>query len=155
MKEKYINSIIKIVKDVFSTMIMLDPKDSIPFNKNKLKLRSEITGIMGLTGNVTMSVLTHFEKAVALKVTSNMLGMEYNEIDGDVTDAIGEISNMVAGGMKAEIANIVGEEMALSLPLVIQGKDFEIPPINEMQPIVIPFEVECGKFYIEFSYKDK
>lgn len=156
MQDKYINYIIKAVDNVFSTMISLNPVPGKPIprnNGNGIPGQKDITGIMGICGTITASIIIHFEKSIALKATSNMLGIEYTEIDSDVKDAVGEITNMVSGATKAEFSNS-GIDLTLSLPIVICGKDFETNSLNGDSAILIPFEIDDKKFYVEFSFKE-
>lgn len=154
MKKIFTTSIIKAVSDVFSTMIFLNPKNETPFKKNGSQIKSSISGIMGLTGSITASIIIHFEEKVALKATSNMINIEYTKIDEDVSDAVGEITNMIAGAVKADIINLSNIELNLSLPTVVSGSSFKTQSIDIKENVVIPFEIDEGKFYVEFSFKE-
>ncbi len=153
MKEKFVKSINHVVKDIFSTMISIDPVSGEYFKKNGKSIHSNISGIMGLSGTITASIIVHFEKSTALVATSNMLGVEYTEIDADVTDAVGEITNMIAGGVKVEFSKM-GIELNVSLPTVVSGDDFKTRSTANSDTLVIPFSTGNGNFYVEFSFEE-
>jgi chemotaxis protein CheX len=105
MEDQFIQSILKVVEDVFTTMVSLNPKAEKHYKSDGKVQNCKISGIMGLAGKINASIVLHFEEQVALKATSNMLGAEYSQIDGDVKDAVGELTNMVAGGVKVDFDN--------------------------------------------------
>ena len=86
-----------------------------------------------------------------MAIAGTMLGMEIEEIDADVKDALGEIANMIAGGLKEKFA---AEDIALqlSIPTAISGKSYTISSPSGSNRIVIPFEVEQGQFFVEMKY---
>ena len=47
-------------------------------------------------------------------------------VDSDVRDSIGELANMIAGNLKA----ILPSEAMLSMPSVVEGKDFALSVIG-------------------------
>lgn len=153
MKDKFIKSILKVVEDVFSTMVSLEPKPEKHYKSDGKISNCRISGIMGLAGKINASIVLHFEEQVALKATSNMLGADYSKIDGDVKDAVGELTNMVAGGVKVEFDNS-GMDLNLSLPIVVSGDEFSTENLEGQEAILIPFVTEDGKFFVEFSFKE-
>ena len=49
-------------------------------------------------------VAVHCPGVTARNITSSFLGVDVEELDEDVKDAIGEITNMVAGNLKVSFA---------------------------------------------------
>ncbi|MEK7296953.1 MAG: chemotaxis protein CheX, partial [Planctomycetota bacterium] len=58
---------------------------------------------------------------------SGMLMSEFSEFTTDIIDAIGEVSNMIAGNVKTKITAGYGE-MMLSIPIVIVAGE----PVNSV-----------------------
>ena len=54
-----------------------------------------------------------------------MTGMEFEEIDDTVQDAIGEICNMLAGAWKGKVPELAAH-CGLSVPAVITGCDYNL-----------------------------
>jgi chemotaxis protein CheX len=155
MDNDFIKYIQKVVEEVFSTMIFIEPEPGAPIKRekgNKIPGQKDITGIVGLGGELTASIVLHFKKESALKITSNMLGTEYEDIDEDVKDAVGEVSNMIAGGVKVELAQS-GINLDQSLPIVVTGSDFDTSCLNGESSMLVPFTFESNIFFVEFSFK--
>ena len=68
-----------------------------------------------------------------------MLGMECEEIeDDDVNDALGEIANLLGGGVK-HLLSTSGLDVKLSTPTVISGASYKVKSISDSNTVVIPF----------------
>ena len=81
-----------------------------------------------------------------MQAASHMLMMEAKEVDDDVLDAVGELTNIVAGGAKAELEEY---QLAVSLPSVITGRNHEVHFPSNVQPICIPFDTDWGEMSLE------
>ena len=91
-------------------------------------------------------------ETVALKVTEAMLGEAPAGMNGDVVDAIGELTNMIAGAAKAQMEYL---EMSVSLPSVIMGRNHRVAFPGDIQPVAIPFESEWGPICVEVGLREQ
>lgn len=134
--------------EIFTGMVMMDilvagePLETIG------PLKQSITGMVGLAGTHKGVLAVHFPRAVALAVTSNFLGMEVEEINEDVQDAIGEIANMLGGNLKTILSDR-GKDIHLSLPSTIFGDEYAFSSQAEVDQIILPFQTPAGMFYVE------
>ena len=81
-----------------------------------------------------------------------MFGEEMTELNEEITDAVGEISNMVAGHVTTKIGEL-DKKVKVKLSEVKIGKDHEIDHIENGEcVVVIPFKTTKGKLVIEVSY---
>lgn len=142
--------IAEITKGVFSTMVMLDVIDQFPLTEPVTSFHETLTSMVGLAGSYTGLLALHCPKALALKVASNMLGMEVADIDEDVNDALGEMANMVGGDVK-HIFSPKGSDLNLSTPTVIYGSDYNLESISEAGTLVLPFECDGERFLLSFK----
>jgi chemotaxis protein CheX len=101
----------------------------------------DVTGIIGLSGRAEGSCVLSLTREVALKIASTMLMMEANEIDADVIDAVGEITNMIAGVAKAKLEQY---EMRIGLPNVVCGSGHSVNFPSSVVPICLPMGSEWG-----------
>ena len=69
-------------------------------------------------------------------------------INADVIDAVGELTNMIAGGAKAQLERF---EMNLSIPNVITGKGHTVEFPRDATPVCIPFDCPWGLITVEFG----
>lgn len=85
-------------------------------------------------------------REAALNAAEALLDERPPEINGDVTDAVAELANIVAGGAKAQLEHL---QLSVSLPTAITGKNRSIEFPTKLTPICIPFESEWGPVTVE------
>lgn len=151
MKAEYINPFVNCTMNVFKTMLDMKPVKGKLRLKEDNKTQHDISGIIGLSGKASGTVVLCFEKKVAFKVVEGLLKSPVNDINSDVTDAIGEMANMVAGRAKVEL-NKFGFDISISVPSVIIGNHSVASP-RDIPTIIIPFTCEHGEFSVEVSLK--
>lgn len=61
-----------------------------------------------------------FEQGLILEIMQNMLGENPGNINEEVTDLVGEITNMVTGGAKNLLSD-KGYEFEMATPVVVSG----------------------------------
>ncbi|MCK5270962.1 MAG: chemotaxis protein CheX [Sedimentisphaerales bacterium] len=150
MNVKYINPFLSSIQNVFDTMI------NVPFQLGKPSLKQnsvplyEISGIIGLSGGVTGCVVVSLSKHVALQMVSALTSEVATEIDDDSADAIGEITNMIAGNAKKDFP---GENTSISIPSVVIGKHRVNYP-KGVPIISIPCETSAGRLIIDVALKE-
>lgn len=138
-------------KDVFSTMLMVDLQSEEVVIQDKVEINSNITSMIGLGGGLKGLLAVHCPSSVAKEVTSSFLGMDVEEIDDDVKDAIGEIANMVAGNLKISFTNL-DVNVELAIPTTIVGDSFYVSGITDSTRVIVPFLMGGDKFWIELMY---
>ena len=149
MDIKYINPFLMAVQNVFETMISIPYKLGKPFLKNDPVSSYDVSGIIGITGEVTGCVVVSFPEDIALQLASELLDDTLTEIDDDSTDAIGEIANMVAGDAKKRFPR---GDTTISVPSVVIGKHRIAFP-KGVPIISIPCETDKGEFAIDVALK--
>lgn len=140
--------VISTVTEIFTSMVMMDVEcqaSSCP------EIGSNISGIIGIGGDVKGLVAVHMPQDVALAVTEGFLGIALDTIDNDVKDAVGEIVNMIAGGVKEHFASLaVGCELAI--PSAIVGTSYKTGCLAGSENATIPFSCAAGLFSVEVKY---
>jgi chemotaxis protein CheX len=156
MKAEFINPFLEAVTNVLKTMAFTEPIVGKPALKKKGEpSQGDITAIVGLTGAVKGSFALSFSEAAILEVVSNMFGEQVKEVNSDVQDAVGEISNMVSGDARRALADL-GYSFQSSIPTVISGKGHNITPSIPGPSVVMPFTVGDGHtFFVEASFEDE
>jgi len=145
MNVEFINPFINALFNVLDMMAHTQLKPEKPHVKNGKRACGDISGLIGEQAKGSMSIT--FEKSLVLKVMNRMLGETVEEINEDVCDMVGEITNMVIGGAKKELAtNHYNFDMAT--PVVVSGTNHIIIHKYDGKVIVIPFHSDYGKAYI-------
>ncbi|WP_186775406.1 chemotaxis protein CheX [Rubripirellula tenax] len=133
--------------DVFKTMLNVEvtSDDAVPSNQ---QIFCSVSGTIGLTGSIAGDVIVCLDESLAMHVTGAMLGQAYTEIDDDVIDAVGELTNMIAGSAKGRLEQY---DLSLALPTVILGAGHRIGFRQGIMPMKIPFTCEWGTFSIKLG----
>jgi chemotaxis protein CheX len=111
----------------------------------------EVTAMVGLAGMLCGVLSVRCGGKAAALMTSKMLGVDLDKVGAEVSDALGEVCNMVAGNFKNKIAGLA-EGCMLSPPTVVTGSNYslhslaespglEISLLFERMPVVISLEI--------------
>jgi chemotaxis protein CheX len=134
-------------REVFE--LMLSSQLTAPAGAHEVK--RDVTSMVGLAGQLCGVLSVCCNDKAAVLMTSRMLGVPLDKAGDDVSDALGEVCNMIAGNFKNKIAGL-GDGCMLSPPTVVTGSDYdlhslavapalEVRLVFEGQPIVITLEI--------------
>jgi chemotaxis protein CheX len=132
--------LVRHLAEVFSTMLSLPavPLAAMPAGD----ANEHISGSVGFAGEtVTGAVYLHLPAPLATHITAAMLGLPAEETpgDSDVNDVVGEVTNMLAGGLKSWLCD-AGAACALTTPAIIRGRSFHILASEGVSRIKFAFE---------------
>ncbi|KJR96295.1 MAG: hypothetical protein VR65_28455 [Desulfobulbaceae bacterium BRH_c16a] len=142
--------IIESLTEIFSTMVMMEVTAEEETMTEKSPLNDSISGIIGLAGTHKGVLAIHLPHRVAMAITSSFLGMDVDEINSDVEDAVGELANMLGGNVKS-ILSEKGRDISLSMPTTISGRQYDFQPTKDSESLVIPCSCEAGEFIVELQ----
>ena len=129
--------------------LMLGCKLTVPETPSEANLN--ITSMVGLAGKLCGVLSVRCDGKAAALIASKMLGVDVDKVGAEMTDAMGEVANMVAGNFKNKISGL-GDSCMLSPPTVITGSDYDMhsladsPAVElnllfESMPIVISVQI--------------
>jgi len=153
MDVRFINPFLEGTVSVLKTMAMLEPRAGKPYLKEGKQAKGDVSAIIGLTGSARGSLALSFSEESILKIVSNMLGENYGAINGEVRDAVGEITNMISGVARKKL-EAEGFNIAAAIPTVVSGKDHSFIHVLGGPSIIIPFETDNGPFFVDVCLKD-
>ena len=81
-----------------------------------------VLSLIGLAGALIGNGALVCSDAAACDLSSRMLYSQFSQVDEEVLDAVGEITNMIIGGFKNLLEARVGR-LQMSIPSVICGKN--------------------------------
>lgn len=150
MRDEFIQPFVSATHDVFQTMLGWELTVGSP-TKGGANPVFDVSGLIGLSGVCRGMVVISMGQSTALKAAGALLGMEPTELDADVLDALGELTNMIGGTSKTRL-----EEYALTigLPTVICGTGQRIMFPSGAVPLVIPFQSEMGPVCIQVGLSE-
>ena len=141
-------TLLDAAKEVFETMIFMSITE-------KEDQETEIVGdtylgTISFKGDIQGSLGVTFEESAAKAVAANMLCLEPDEAvsDEDLADAVGEVANMVMGGVKSRLPDEIGS-IEISIPTVISGRNLKS---NVGDPGRIVKRVNVDAFEGELSF---
>lgn len=146
MRVEFINPFLAATHQVFSTML------GCSLTRGPLQLKQgdapmyEVSGLIGLSGRCRGMVLVSMDCHAALSAAGIMLGSRPESLDGDVMDAVGELTNMIAGAAKTQLEEY---RLNIGLPTTICGKSHSVRFPPESTPIAIPFSSALGAVCVE------
>jgi len=140
--EQYIQPFIKVCESTFQDFCHTEVKAGRVFfiSKDEYQSNWDISGIIGLSGGASGAVVISMNDTTAFKVTEMLTGSKHTSIDSDVTDAVGEIVNIIAGNVKKHFEEVL--RIKISLPSIVKGKNHTIVwPFEKTRIICIPFAI--------------
>jgi chemotaxis protein CheX len=149
MKAAYINPFVNAVRHLFQTMMTMSVKIGQPaLNKDAQPLQ-DVCGVIDVSGAVNGRVVVSMSEPLATSLASELLGDPIDRLDDDCIDAVGEITNMIAGNAKTDWP---GGANAISVPQVVIGRQ-NVPYPVATPVISIPCQTDEGPFYIDVALK--
>jgi len=152
MDVNFINPFLVSLQNVLTTMAQLELKpEKVRIKKDELA-RGDVSGLIGMVGPKTKGSLSiSFEAGLAIEVMKRMLGESPDFINEEVTDMVGEITNMVAGGAK-NLLGAKGYEFDMATPIVVSGRAHTISHKTDGPKVMMPFTSDFGKATIEICF---
>lgn len=148
MDANMINPFINATTNVLETMAFIACKAGKPYLKKDDIATGDVTGVIGLTGDKNGTIAVTFDENSILKIVSNMFGEEMAELNHEISDAVGELVNMISGQARRELEE-GGKVFDAAIPSVISGKGHSVTHYTDGPKIAIPFTTDNGRFTIE------
>jgi chemotaxis protein CheX len=101
-----------------------------------------VTGLVGLSGKCTGFVSVSLPERVATHAVSGLLMEEHKAVDAQVVDGVGEITNVIAGGLKTKLSNTPWMIGHITVPSVILGSHYNISYSKGIEYCGVTFEVD-------------
>jgi len=138
--EQFIQPFIDGTENVFRDLCRTEIKSGRPFfiSMDEFEAIWDISGVIGLSGEADGAVAISLKETAAFKITGALTGREHTSIDKEVTDALGEIINIIVGNVK----NVFEKKhrIKITMPSIIKGKAHSIIwPSDKARIICIPF----------------
>lgn len=101
-----------------------------------------ITAMIGMSGKCTGFISVTMPVRVATLSVSGLLMEEHKIIDAQVVDGVGEITNVIAGGLKTKLYNTPWMVNNITIPSVILGERYNISFAKGIEYCGVSFEVD-------------
>lgn len=131
-----------VIKSVENAMVMCHCKarcvgvSTIPEGNSRL-----ITGMIGLHGKVTGFATLNMPEQVAMRSVCGLLQEELTSLSPQIVDGAGELTNIVVGGIKSQLAGTEWAFNYMTTPSVIIGDGCQIAFGSGIDFVAVTFEV--------------
>jgi chemotaxis protein CheX len=133
------DTVLDAAKEVFESMVFTSLEESCAaVSPSDTAFLASIT----FHGDIQGCLSVHCDPPCARSIAAGMLCAGTGEElgDGDIIDALGEVANMVMGGVKARIQDQI-KNVEISIPSVIHGRELQSRPGEGTTRIGIPVTI--------------
>jgi len=109
--------------------------------------QSGLTAMVGTAGALCSMTTIRCSSDTAIKLATKMAGDETAKDPNIVSDAMGELCNMVAGNFKAKLTSLADHCM-LSVPTVTSGDNYVMQAVEPSEVLQVAFNFEASPIYI-------
>lgn len=155
MEEETLNKYLRqSVEEAFLKLFGSAPEILYFDNFDELE-ESCIISSIGFTGGLEGNCSASFPESSACQLVGKMLGQEIDEFSIDVMDGIGEIVNMIIGGVKLRMED-PKFSFEISIPTCVKGSRMVIlTDIKKTHMVGCNFKMEDIVFALSVVYKVK
>lgn len=126
-----------IAQVTFGSVLGFDVELGDPFRAPR-GTHATLAGVVQISGEWDGAVALQVSVPFARQAAVAMLGIELDAVNtADQRDALGELANIVGGNFKA----LLPEPCRLSLPVVIEGADYELRLPGTAQVLQVTLQV--------------
>ena len=151
MDIKMINPFLAATLHVLKTMAQVDAKPGKPFLKKDDIAIGDVSAIIGITGAAQGSMALIFTEQCTKDIASNLLGVPFTELNHEVRDAVGELTNMICGDARRRLA-VDGFVLQAGIPTIVGGRSHTITHIASGPCLAVPFTTSQGSFMVEVAF---
>ena len=146
----------KAVKKVIGMYLMKEPMlKNTKVRKENTELK-DISVVIGLASEKLEGVfVVSYDKRIIFEFMKNILGEEVEEINKDIIDASGEITNQICGVFRREFEK-TGITLQGSTPSIITGENHKIEIPSKIPRMSFLYQIDEDKdLIIEFGLVKK
>ncbi len=145
--DPFISATCNVFSEVFGLTIEVQKPYLIRFDDDH---DWDVSGIIGIAGEAKGAVVLSFTGSFARALTARLGGTDTGA--EAMTDAIGEIVNIVAGNAKKGLEQY---RLVISLPSVVEGNNHRIAWPSHGIPIIgIPFRTPLSPFHLSVGLEN-
>jgi chemotaxis protein CheX len=104
------------------------------------KEAGSVTGLIGVHGGVSGFITVNMADKVALAAVGGLLQEHCEKISTQIVDGVGELSNIIAGGIKKGLSGSPWGFSQITVPSVIIGENYQIAYAKGLQFLSVTFE---------------
>ncbi|MBF0096934.1 MAG: chemotaxis protein CheX [Magnetococcales bacterium] len=111
--------------------------------------QADITAVVGFSGKLLGGVHLSAPFHTAVGLASAFSGEMIDQLNDIAKDALGELTNIIAGAVKEKI----NDAIYLTPPKVVTGADHNVSYTKVLESTKCYFKTDNGPFFVEVFYK--
>lgn len=132
------------VRNYFRVLTETDSEINVPYLKTSEELTlKDFTGMIGVSGSRKGYVYFSADRGLFEDLINIFIGID-DPINEDILDMAGEISNVIAGNIRANL----GTNFMISVPLVFEGRPEDLKFPGDSFVYVIPLTWKSHDAYV-------
>ena len=153
-KNFFYSLVVESCEEIFSLMLPMQMNPDtmnqrpLPFDIKAPGLSDDVVASIGVTGVYNGTISLFLPLDMALNMAGWLLEDTYTELNQEVYESVGEIINLIAGGLKNRLSTPEQEIFELSIPIVISGAGKHIFHGSDKEIIAIPIDTDKGLFLV-------
>ncbi len=133
-------------------MAQIDLQSEKPQTKKDEFARGDVSGIIGMIGpQIRGSMAITFDHQLVISIMQSMLGESVSELDEQVSDMVGEMTNMICGGAKNALSE-QNYQFEMATPVIVAGSNHTITHKVDGPKIILTFVSDKGNAYLEICF---
>lgn len=149
-RQRLIEPFTACTQNVFSMMLNWDISLTGIFSNEKFVSKYDLSGLIGVSGALRGAIVVSIDQDVAFAAAEAFLGQRPDEINSEVIDMVGELTNMIGGAGKDRIG-IPG--IFLGLPTVITGRRHTVTFDHGAHVEILQFASPHGPLNVEIGVR--
>ena len=146
--EPLLDMLVGATRDVFGTMVFRTLVPRAPIHGHQVNPAANVVATVALAGHRNGVVAFHSSFDAAREIAAAMLGLPADQVNGELSDAMGEIANMVAGSFRTRLAAVEPTSM-IAVPSVTIGSDFSTRFLCDGARVLCPFTMDDRELVVE------
>jgi chemotaxis protein CheX len=142
-----IPKIAEATTEVFETMVFKSLEAGEPTVDGAQPV-ANVVGAIRFLGSLSGTVSFYSSDGAAREIAGALLGISPEDANNEVADAVGEITNMIAGSLRGKLAQS-GENLMITPPSVTRGSDFSAQHFNVASRVLCPFKMDDKEVFVE------
>jgi chemotaxis protein CheX len=146
--EHVLGRLLAATEEVFETMCFKPLIPWPPMDGDQAVPPANVVASVAFAGHRCGLVSLRSSLGAARDIAGAMLGEPADTLNRDMPDAMGEITNMIAGSFRTKLAAIEPPS-AIAVPSVTVGSDFSTRYSGNIRRVVCPFRMGDESIYVE------
>ncbi len=141
----FVEGMVEVIKSTGTEV-----KEGKPFVEPQFEAKGSIAGMIGMVaGDMRGTITISFDDSSVFHILENWLMEHHDQINDEVADAVGELTNQIYGKAKTTL-NELGYGFEMAIPTVITGGG-KIKSYHDGATLILPFTCDNGNFFIEIT----